>query len=66
MRTIVRETASQVAPRNCSKEIRGEVSIYVILVWGRGEICAIKYTFWQKVAARHQGHMSLLMILVLL
>ena len=32
MRTIARETASQVAPRNCSKEIRGEVSIYVYLM----------------------------------
>ena len=40
MRTIARETASQVAPRNYSKEIRGEVSIYVILVgvWGGGAV----------------------------
>ena len=30
MRTIARETASQVAPRSGSKEMKGEVSIYVI------------------------------------
>jgi len=42
MRTRARETASQVGPRNCSKEIRGEVSIYVVLVWrGRGgDMCS--------------------------
>ena len=34
MRTIVWETASQIALRNCSKEVRGKVSIYVILVKG--------------------------------
>ena len=62
MRTIARETASQVAPRNYSKEMRGEVSIYVILMEG---IRAVKYTFWQKFAACHQGQMSLLMILEL-
>ena len=34
MRTIARETASQIALRNCSKEVGGKVSIYVILVKG--------------------------------
>ena len=34
MRTTARETASQIALRNCSKEAEGEVSIYVILVKG--------------------------------
>ena len=32
MRTIARETASQIALRNCSEEVGGKVSIYVILV----------------------------------
>ena len=34
MRTAARETASQIALRNCSKEAGGKVSIYVILVKG--------------------------------
>ena len=34
MKTIVQETAPQVALRNCSKEAGGTVNIYVILVKG--------------------------------
>ena len=34
MRTIAQETASQIALRNCSKEVKRKVSIYVILVKG--------------------------------
>ena len=34
MRTIARETAFQIALRNCSKEVGGKVSIDVILVKG--------------------------------
>ena len=34
MRTIARETASQIVLRNCSQEVGGKVSIYVILVKG--------------------------------
>ena len=34
MRTMARETAFQIALRNCSKEVAGKVSIYVILVKG--------------------------------
>ena len=34
MRTIARETAFQIALRNCSKEVGGKVSVYVILVKG--------------------------------
>ena len=34
MRTVARETAFQIALRNCSKEVGGKVSIYVILVKG--------------------------------
>ena len=32
LRTIARETAFQIALRNCSKEVRREVSIHVIFV----------------------------------
>ena len=35
MRTIAWETAFQIALRNCSKEVRGKISIYVILVKGK-------------------------------
>ena len=34
MRTVAPETAPQIALRNCFKEVRGKVSIYVILVKG--------------------------------
>ena len=34
MRTIAWETASQIALRNCSKEVGGKVSVDVILVKG--------------------------------
>ena len=34
MRTRAWETASQIAPRNCSQEMRGEVGVCVILVKG--------------------------------
>ena len=34
MRTIAQETVSQIALRNCSKEVEEMVSIYVILVKG--------------------------------
>ena len=32
MRTIAQETVFQIALRNCSKEVGGKISIYVILV----------------------------------
>ena len=35
MRTAAWETISQIALRNCSKEAKGKVSIYVILVMGK-------------------------------
>ena len=34
LRIVAKETAFQVALRNCSKEIGGKVSVYVILVKG--------------------------------
>ena len=69
MRTAAQATASQMALRTRSKEVREEVSVHVILVKGTH---AVKHTFWQRVAASHKevaaGHeeqMSPLMILVL-
>ena len=32
MRTAAQETVPQITPRNCSKEVGGKDSIYVILV----------------------------------
>ena len=59
--TIAHEIASQIARRNCSTEVMGEVRIYVILV---REVCAIKHTSQCKFIASHEEHMSLLLILV--
>ena len=70
LKTITWETVSQVALRNCSEEVRGEVCIYVI--WAVGVICANKHIFWpkvtaghKKVGARQEEQMSPLIILVL-
>ena len=49
MWTAVRETASQRALRNCSKEAGGKVSIYVILV--KEEYMQSSTYFLQKVSA---------------
>ena len=49
MRTMARETAFQIALRNCSKEVAGKVSIYVILV--KGEYMQSSTYFLQKVSA---------------
>ena len=51
MRTIAQETASQIALRNCSKEMGEEVSVYVILV--KGDTYK-QHTFWQKVSSSHR------------
>ena len=48
MRIIAQETAFQIALRNCSKEVRGKVSMYVILV--KGEYMQSGTCFLQKVA----------------
>ena len=70
LKTITWETVSQIALRNCSEEVRGEVCIYVI--WEIGVICANKHIFWPKVTAGHkkvgahqEEQMSPLIILVL-
>ena len=47
--TIARETASQIALRNCSKQVGGKVSIYVVLV--KGEYMQSSTYFLQKVSA---------------
>ena len=55
LRTIAWETLSQMALRNCSKEVRETVSIYVILVRG---VHVIRLAFQQKVAASHEEKKS--------
>ena len=69
IRIIVREIASQIALRNCSEEVSGEVCDF----GEGGYVCAINHTFWQKVtashkkvAASHKRQMSLLMIFLVL
>ena len=50
MRITAQETAFQIALRNCSVDVGGKVSIYVILV--KGEYMQSSTHFLQKVAAR--------------
>ena len=45
MRTFAQETASQIALRNCSKEIVGKVSAHVILVKGEEYMQSSTYFF---------------------
>ena len=52
MRTIAQETAFQIALRNCSKEARGGVNMYVVLV--KGEYMQSSTYFLQKVSASHE------------
>ena len=56
MRTIAQETAFQIALRNCSEEVGGEVRIYVILE--KGEAVQSSTGFLQKVAVSHKGQTS--------
>ena len=56
MRTAARETAFQMALRNCSREVGGKVSIYVILV--KGEYIQSSTYFLQKVSASHEEQSS--------
>ena len=49
MRTTAWETVPQMALRNCSKEVGGKDSIYVILV--KGEYMQSSTYFFQKVSA---------------
>ena len=50
MRTAPRETVPQIVPRNCSREVGENNSMYVILVKGGG-VHTIKHTFSEKVSA---------------
>ena len=64
MRTTALETASQIALRNCSKEARGKVSQYYMILVKR--VHAVKHRFWHKIVTSQKEQMSLLMILVIL
>ena len=57
MRTAARKTASQIALRNCSKEVGGKVSIYVILV-KEEYIQSSTLFFLQKISASHEEQSS--------
>ena len=58
MRTIAKETALQIAMRNCSKEARGCGGQY-ICDFGEGEVHAIKHIiFLQKVPASSKKQVS--------
>ena len=50
------ETAFQIALRNCSKEVVGKVSIYVILV--KVECMCSSTYFLQKIFASHKEQSS--------
>ena len=56
MRTAARETAPQIALRNCSKEAGGKVSIYMILV--KGEYMQSGTYSLQKVSASYEEQLS--------
>ena len=59
MRTAAWETAPQIDLRNCSKDIAGKDSMYVILV--KGGVHATKHIFFlQKVSA---GLVKLLIVM---
>ena len=55
LRTAAWDTAFQIALRNCSKEVGGKVSIYVILV--KAEYMQPNI-FLQTVSASHEEQMS--------
>ena len=56
MKTISKETTFQIALRNCSKVVEGEISKYVILV--KGEYMQSSTYFLQKVSASHEEQLS--------
>ena len=56
MRTVAWKTAPQIALRNCSKEVVGKRSIYVILV--KGEFTVIKQLSYKRFSASHKELMS--------
>ena len=58
MRTVAPETAPQIALRNCFKEVRGKVSIYVILVKGECMQSNTHFFFLQKVSVSLEEQLS--------
>ena len=56
MRTAAQETAPQIAPRDCSKDIAGEGQYRRF--WGKGEFTAIKDLFYKRLSASHKELMS--------
>ena len=58
MRTVAQEIASQIARRNCSKEVEGKVSVYVVLVKGEHTQSSTFSFVWQNVSASHQKQSS--------
>ena len=56
LRTIARQIAPHIALRNCSKEVVGKRSIYVILV--KGEFNVIKQLSYKRFSASHKELMS--------
>ena len=60
--TVAWETVSHL----CETALKrwGEVSVY-IYDFSEGELCVVKHTFWQKVAASHEEQMLSLMMLML-
>ena len=65
MRTADRETASQTALRNCSKEVAGKVRVICDFSEGGWGGRAVKHAFWQRLVAGHEEQMSPSMTLVL-
>ena len=55
IRTVVWETAPQLALRNCSREVEGKVNIYD---FGEGGVHAVKHLPYKRLPASHQGLMS--------
>ena len=56
MRIAAQEAASQIALRDCSKEVSRGRSIYKVLV--KGEFNTIKHSFYKRFFASHEDLMS--------
>ena len=57
MRTAAQETALQIAPRDCSKEVVGKGSIYVILI-KREHMQSSTYYFGENFCCSHEASAS--------
>ena len=56
MRTAAQEAASQIALRDCSKEVVGGMSIYYVLV--KAEFSTIKNSFYKRFSVSLEDLMS--------